>query len=63
MSSGTVVAYRQSEEKQAKLEKENDTRPELVDNGDVKNYDIIFNRIVLKYSCKQNLYQKGRLKI
>ena len=27
---------------QAKLEKENDTRPELVDNGDVKNYDIIF---------------------
>lgn len=27
---------------QAKFENQNDTRPELVSNGDIKNYDIIF---------------------
>ncbi len=27
---------------QAKIEKQNDTRPELINNGDIQNYDIIF---------------------
>lgn len=27
---------------QAKIEKQNDTRPELISNGDIQNYDIIF---------------------
>lgn len=27
---------------QAKIENQNDTRPELISNGDIENYDIIF---------------------